>query len=258
MMEGVKSITRLSWELFSRDIIARYRGSKLGYFWLLVTPLAMASVWIFIRRLGFVNIGDGPTNYVAYITTGVFLWQGFTRQIQSSMTQLAQYRHLFSKYFFPWEALVLAGWAEAIVEFAFSMAILAVILLVMGSLSGWGLLVSLPWMASLLLLGGGIGLLLAPFGLLYEDVGRALNLVLQCMFFLIPIVYLAPTDRQLQLLVEWNPVAVLLMGARDEILLGRTTMLLKGLCASIFGVLFVVLGFATLRVARPHLAVTVN
>ena len=183
MSADVKRIARLSWELFSRDMAARYRGSKLGYFWLLVTPLAMASVWIFIRRFGFVNLGNGPTNYIAYVTTGIFLWQGFSRLLQSSMTQLAQSKHLFSKYVFPWEALVLAGWAEAIVEFALSMAILMVMLLVMGSLSGWGILIAIPWMASLLLLGGGLGLLLAPFGLLYEDVGRCLPLFFSACSF---------------------------------------------------------------------------
>lgn len=78
------------------------------------------------------------------------------------------------------------------------------------------------------------------------------------MFFLIPIVYVVPIHSPVQWFLEWNPVAVLLMGARDEILLGKTTMFFNGVCASLLAVLFVVLGFATLRIARPHLAVTAN
>ena len=38
-----QTIARLSWELFSRDIVSRYRGSKLGYIWLLISPLALAA-----------------------------------------------------------------------------------------------------------------------------------------------------------------------------------------------------------------------
>jgi lipopolysaccharide transport system permease protein len=254
----LSTIARLSWELFSRDMVSRYRGSKLGYVWLLVSPLALAGVWIYIMRMGNLNMGDSRTSYVAYVTTGMFLWQGFTRQVLCSMTQLAASRHLFSKYVFPWEAIVLAAWAESMVEFAVSMAVLVVVLGISGSISGWGMMISVPWMASLLLLGGGLGLLLAPFGLLYEDVGRGLSLLLQLMFFMIPIVYPRPTQGAARLVVEWNPIAILLIAARDELLLGEATMFYRAAAASLLGFGVVVLGFAILRVARPHLAVSAN
>jgi lipopolysaccharide transport system permease protein len=250
-----QTIARLSWELFSRDIVSRYRGSKLGYIWLLISPLALAGAWMYIRRMGGMNMGEEQTSYFAYVTTGMFLWQGFTRQLQSSMNQLANSRHLFSKYVFPWEALVLSGWGEAMVEFAISIAVLVVLLAIRGSLSVTGLLISVPWMLSLLLLGGGIGLILAPLSLLYQDVGRALNLILQIMFFMIPIVYARPTTGMVREVVEWNPVAVLLMVARDEILLGQANLLLRGFVCCFLSVGIVVLGFAFLRVARPQLAV---
>jgi lipopolysaccharide transport system permease protein len=251
-------IARLSWELFSRDMVSRYRGSKLGYVWLLVSPLAVAGAWIFFRQTCNLSMADTRTSYVAYVTTGVFLWQGFTRQVQSSLAQLSASRHLFSKYFFPWEGIVLAGWAETTLEFAVSMAVLDIMMGVTGSVSAWGLVMSLPWIASLLLLGSGLGLLLAPFGLLYEDVGRALSLGLQILFFLIPIVYARPTEGIARLLVEWNPVAVLLIAARDELLLAQHTLSSRGAIASLLAVGFVSLGFAILRLARPYLAVTAN
>ncbi len=254
----LRHIARLSWQIFCRDLVSRYRGSKLGYIWLLLSPLAMAGAWIYIRRLGNLGTADGPASYVAYVTTGMFLWQGFTRQVQSSMNQLSASRHLLSKYVFPWEALVLAAWAETIIEFAVSMVVLVVILVITGSVSGWGLVISLPWIASLLLLASGLGLVLTPFGLLYEDVGRALALSLQIMFFMIPIVYALPPSGMTRAIVEWNPVAVLLVGARDELLLGETTFLFQGVIATVLGFVVVVLGFAVLRVARPHLAVTAN
>ena len=77
------TIARLSWELFSRDMVSRYRSSKLGYIWLLASPLAIAGAWIFLRRTGNLSMADERTSYVAYVSTGVFLWQGFTRQIHS-------------------------------------------------------------------------------------------------------------------------------------------------------------------------------
>ena len=153
---------------------------------------------------------------------------------------------------------MLAGWAETVLEFAVSMAVLVTALAAGGAISAVGLLMSLPWIASLLLLGSGLGLLVAPFGLLYEDVGRALSLGLQIMFFLIPIVYARPTQGLARLIIEWNPVAVLLIGSRDELLLGQHTLFYGGTIASLLAIGFVGLGFVILRLARPHLAVTAN
>lgn len=256
MMSGEIAITfRLGWELFARNIVSRHRNSQLGYLWLILSPLVLAGAWIFLKRSGNLNIADSNIPYGPYVVTGVFLWQGFSRQLNSSLSHLSASRHLFSKYHFPWESIVLAGWAEALVEFALSMGVLAVVLRVIGFGNLWGLLLSLPFMASLLLLGGAIGLLLAPIGLLYEDIGRGIGLCLQLMFFLVPIVYPMPTEGIAKLVVASNPVAVLLVSAREALLVGQVSMPFQAMIASLLALGLVILALAFLRLARPHLAV---
>ncbi|XGB41800.1 MAG: ABC transporter permease [Nodosilinea sp. LVE1205-7] len=256
MRTGEMAITlRLGWELFVRNMVARHRNSQLGYLWLILSPLVLAGAWIFLKRSGNFQIPEANIPYGPYVVTGVFLWQGFSRQLNSSLSHLSASRHLFSKYRFPWEAIVLAGWAEAVVEFALSMGVLMVVLRLIGFGSLWTILLSLPLMASLLLLGSGVGLLLAPIGLLYEDIGRGIGLCLQLMFFLVPIVYPTPTEGIGKLVVEWNPVAVLLVAARETLLIGQVSMPFQTILASLvsMGVAMLALGF--LRLARPHLAV---
>ncbi|NBO32659.1 MAG: hypothetical protein EBV05_14090 [Cyanobacteria bacterium WB6_1B_304] len=251
---GIAVTFRLSRELFLRNMVARYRNSLLGYLWLIVAPLVLAGAWIFLKRTGNFQIRESDIPYGPYVVTGVFLWQGFSRQLNGSLAHLSASRHLFSKYQFPWEAIVLAGWAECLVEFAISMGILIVFLRIIGLGTILTILSSLPWMASLLLLGSGIGLLAAPIGLLYEDIGQGIGLCLQLMFFLIPIVYPMPTEGIGLLVVEWNPVAVLLVNARDTLLTGKISMPVHAIISSLAAVGIAILALAFLRLARPHIA----
>lgn len=247
-------IFRLSSELFVRNITARYRNSLLGYLWLILSPLLMAGGWIFLMRIGNVQMPDSGIPYGPYVVMGIFLWQGFSRQVNNALTHLSGFRHLFSKYNFPWEAIVLAGWAEAVVEFTLSMGILLLLLKLLGYGSLFGILCSVPLMASLLLLGSSIGLLVAPLGLLYEDIGQGIGLCLQLMFFLIPIVYPPPMAGAGLLLVEWNPVAVLLVSAREMTLTGNITFFWESFIAALTSVGITIVAFLFLRLARPHLA----
>jgi lipopolysaccharide transport system permease protein len=255
---GIAITFRLSRELFVRNMMARYRNSLLGYLWLILSPLVLAGVWIFLKRTGNFQIQEASIPYGPYVVTGVFLWQGFSRQLNCSLAQLSASRHLFSKYQFPWEAIVLAAWAESFVEFAISMCVLIVVLSFTGLGSLMSILSSLPLIAFLLLLGSGIGLLAAPIGLLYEDIGQGIVLGMQLLFFLVPIVYPTPTEGIGLLVVEWNPVAVLLVTARETLLTGKVSMPVHAIMSSLTAVVLAILALGFLRLARTHIAERVS
>ena len=245
---------RLSLELCRRNITARYRSSYLGYVWLLLTPVAMAGAWVFLRRTGTVKLAAVGVSYPLYVATGMFLWQGFNRMVQSPLQQFSASRHLLGKYRFAWEAIVLAAWGEALFEFVVGIAVLVVVLAATASLSGVGLLVAIPWAALLLAFGGAVGLLVTPIGLLYDDIGRILALGLSLMFFLVPIVYPVATSGAARAAIIANPAAVFLVDARDAMLTGHTAFAEWGGIHAALTLVLLVAAFAFLRAARPHLA----
>jgi lipopolysaccharide transport system permease protein len=245
---------RLSFELCRRNITSRYRSSYLGYVWLLLTPVVMAGAWVFLRRTGAISFAAVQVSYPLYVASGMFLWQGFGRMVQSPLQQLSSSRHLLGKYRFPWEAIVLAAWGEVVFEFVLCIAVLVVVLFATGSLAGIGALAAAPWMLLLLAFGGAIGLLAAPIGLLYDDVGRILSLGLALMFFLVPIVYPVATSRAARLAVTANPAALSLVAAREALLTGRPMHVGLGVAYAALTAILLASAFAFLRVARPHLA----
>jgi lipopolysaccharide transport system permease protein len=245
---------RLAAELARRNLRARYRSSILGYVWLFLTPVAMAGAWVFLRRAGSVSLADVGTSYPMYVASGMFLWQGFSRMVQSPLQQLGASRHLLGKYRFPWESIVLAAWIEVAFEFVIGMTVLSIALVGTGSLAGWAALAAIPCMALLLAFGGALGLLAAPVGLLYEDVGRTLALALSLTFFLVPIVYPAGNSGLARSAVVANPAAVFLVLARDFLLRGSSTLVGWGAGYALVTLVLLLAAFALLRVARPHVA----
>lgn len=100
---------RLAGRLLQRNLRARFRGSLLGFVWLLVPPLVMALLWIGLHRSRVVRFAETGTPYPVYVLTGVFLWQGFVKMLQVPLQLWARSKHLLTQVRFPWEALLLAG-----------------------------------------------------------------------------------------------------------------------------------------------------
>lgn len=241
-------------ELLRRNLRSRYRSSALGYLWLLLTPVAMAATWTFLRRVGNLPIRDVGVPYALYVVSGMFLWQAFGRMVSGPLQQLNASRHFLGKYRFPWEALLIAAWGEALFEFSICMGVLAVMLILSGVGAAAGALLALPIILGLLALGGLIGLLAAPVGLLYDDIPRAIGLGLALLFFLVPIVYPVPSSGAPLAVVLANPAAVMLVAARDLILRGHSALTGWALLHTLVAFALLPAGIAFLRMARPHLA----
>ncbi|MFL9457913.1 hypothetical protein AB0758_43680 [Tolypothrix bouteillei VB521301_2] len=57
--------------------------------------------------------------------------------------------------------------------------------------------------------------MLAPLGILYQDVSKGLTLITGFWLFLTPVVYPVPNEGTFGLLVKLNPVTPLLVTARE-------------------------------------------
>jgi lipopolysaccharide transport system permease protein len=64
-------------------------------------------------------------------------------------------------------------------------------------------------------LGTFFGVLLAPLGILYQDVSRGITLVTGFWLFLTPVVYPVPSQGTFGFLVKLNPVTPLLVTTRE-------------------------------------------
>jgi len=245
--EDLRHTAAVAWHLFRRNVQVRYRRSWLGYAWLLLPTIGTTVVWVYIQSRRIIDIAPPEIPYPVHVLAGMSLWQTFVDALNVPLQQLGAGRQLVTRSRVPLEALLLAGVLEALLNCAARLLVLAPLLLAYDVRIGSGLLLAPLGIAALMLLGLAFGVFLAPVGLLYEDVSRAVVMVTGLWFFLTPVVYRAPDDG----ILRFNPVTPLLETTRAWLTTsgpaaGGFVLVSAAAAALLLG------GWVLLRLARPH------
>lgn len=255
MVADVRQARHLAWRLFVRNLKAQYRQSLLGYLWLLIPPLATAGVWVFLNGAQIIAVGDTGIPYAVFVLAGTVLWNGFVEALNSPLRHFSEARQVLTKVQVPSEAVVLAGMGEVLFNLVIRLVVVLLVCIALGFVPPWTALLSPLGVLPLLLLGIGMGLLLAPFGLLYGDVQRGITMVTMFWFFLTPVVYPLPTEGVVRLLGYINPVTPLLVAARDLLARGYVQMSLPAVLMTGLAILLFLGGWIFFRLALPHIII---
>jgi lipopolysaccharide transport system permease protein len=206
----------LGLRLFKRNLKALYRQSLLGFGWALLPPLATAALWILLRGGDVVRMEETGVPYPVFVLTGTLLWQVFSEAISAPLTQVTENRAMLSKINIPREGLLLSGVYQLLFNIGIKILLLAVIYLFFHqTVSLPGLLFVPAGLLAISLAGFSIGLALTPLGMLYQDINRGVAVLLPFFMYLTPVVYPPPQAGLLRLLMQWNPLAVLITQTRN-------------------------------------------
>lgn len=242
MWRDLMASRELTWQLLIRDISAQYRQSLLGIFWVFITPIATAGIFIMLKRQAILNVDGTGMPYPVFALIGTTLWQTFVESINAPLKSLTAARPMLAKIKFPYEALMLAGAGQVLFNLAMKLLIIAVVFIVFKISLSVGLLFSAFAILMLILLGLFIGLLLTPVGALYTDISRGLIIATNLWFFITPVIYPPLTTFPFNLLATANPVSPILVAARDLMIKGtieNTAAFLTVSIITMVGIFFV-------------------
>jgi lipopolysaccharide transport system permease protein len=244
----------LGWRLFLRNLQGQYRQTFLGYVWAVLPPLMTTLIWVVLQSFRVVNF-EAPAGvpYVVYVLAGTILWQAFTKALEAPIMSINQGREMLVKLNFPRESLLIAGLAQVLFNFVMQVILLVVVMAVMRVPVPPTAPLFLLGTAMLIALGLGLGLVLAPVGLLYQDVQRAITTFAPFLMYLTPVLYQPPRSGKAQLLLWANPMAPTLNAARDWLLIGPTPYLAGFLAYSALGLILTLIGLLVLRASMPFL-----
>jgi lipopolysaccharide transport system permease protein len=109
------------------------------------------------------------------------------------------------------EVLILSVAFRVAFNSSFRIVVLIVFSLAMGAFSPMGFVKFLACFPLLILAGMALGLILAPFNAIYNDVDRAVRLLILPLRFASPVFFVFASEK----LTRANPVAVLINNLRD-------------------------------------------
>ncbi len=215
MVDDLIAGRELAWQLALRDIRAQYRQTALGLLWAFILPVAHTITWIFLSGSGIVTVSDTSLPYPVYVFTGAMIWAIFMDAVNAPLQQILSSRQMLAKINFPREALVVSGIYQTLFNGAIKIVLLLAALTLLGVYPKWTLIAFPIGVLSLVLCGTAVGLLLAPVGVLYTDIGKSLPLLLQFLMYLTPVVFPIPTEGWAASIYRLNPMTPLIMTTRD-------------------------------------------
>lgn len=233
MLTGLSELWRhraLVAVLTARELKARYRGSVLGFFWSLLNPLLMLTVYTVVFQLVLPNRSPSTRPYAVFLFCGLLPWNWLSSSLTDASGSLLQNGALLRKILFPAEVLPAVSVLSQAVHFLLALPILLGALLlgaygVFDAKVALGLpLLQVPFLVAIeAVLLFGIGLFLAGLTVHFRDVKDLLATLLTLWFFATPVLYSFADIRspRLRSLLAWNPAALLFSAWHDALFFAR-------------------------------------
>ena len=198
----------LVWALARRDLLARYRGTVLGFGWTLLHPLIYLAAYSVI--FGKVARLDVP-RYPAFLFSGLLPWTWFSSSVLVGTTSILADAPLVKRAAFPASVPPLVVALASLANFLFALPVLAAVLLANG-VRPTPALVALPLVIALqFALGLGIATGLAALTVRLRDVAQLSQALAPLLFIMTPIAYPSELlEAELGPAAVWaNPLALL-------------------------------------------------
>ncbi len=210
----------LAYRLFVKDLRSEHSRTALGVFWDFLDPLVLGTVFYFLMQVRVIDPGDLAVPYALFVIYGLLLYQTFAEGITLSLDVMRRSSAMLTHLKVPAEALLLSVVYRLLFNSAIRIAVMLAFSLVfiasasdagLHAFSPVGFLKFLACYPAIILAGMSIGVLLAPFNVIYADVGRAVRTILLPLRYATPVLYQIPIGWLLAL----NPVSCILSNLRS-------------------------------------------
>ena len=201
-------------QLIQREIKARYKQSIIGYFWVVLNPLAQMLVYTFVFSMVFKFTTTVP--YPLFLFAALLPWTLLSGVLTTATNSLVTNDVLIKKVAFPREIIPYSVIAAKMMDFVFSSVMFVFLMFFFGVPFSVSSLLFFPLFLVQIVLMTGISLAFATFNLFYRDIQYLANLMLMVWMYMTPIVYpLSLVPEKYIEIYKLNPMVGLVEGYRS-------------------------------------------
>ena len=205
--------------LVVKNIKLKYRRSFLGYVWSILNPLLIMIVMAIVFSKMF---SRGIENYPLYLFCGQLLFNFMNNSTHQAIHSITGSGALLKKTYVPKYIFTVARITSGLVDLAFSLGALAIVMIATGAKVTWAALYSPLVLIPLYIFCLGLGLFLAQANVFFRDIEYIYNAVTTAWLYLSPIFYtinMLP-DSLAWIIKHFNPMYFYIAQFRDIIYSG--------------------------------------
>lgn len=223
----------------------RYKGSILGFFWVLLKPFFLFMILFVVFSSFSSSIADiTPNQYAVYLLSGLIIYTFFNEGITWGLNSIMERSSLIVKINFKREIVVISALTMSLINLFINFLIISVVAMFLGiSISllplGYILLVCLTMFIGMY----GIAFFTSIWMVHLRDLAHIMELVLQLMFYASAVFFpVAMIPEKYKFIVHYNPVAIFIQSVREALIHGEIVNLKFVLIALVFSILLVIVG----------------
>lgn len=218
-LQEVWQYRELLFGLVKRDITEIRNQTALAWLWRILQPIFVLLMYVVIfGKVAKIKVsGDVP--YYMILFAGLMAWNFFVALLNGAANSISQNAHFYSKVYFPRLIMPLVSVVNASVDVVLTFCVLVLVILGAGFDIPWTVIFAPLFAVWALMLGIGIGFILAAINVMYRDVNSALPFVIQYLFFFSPVVYpVELVPERFQFVYSLNPLVGITNGFRWSML----------------------------------------
>ncbi len=240
-LKEIYNFKNLVYNLVSRDLKVKYKGSILGFFWSLLNPLIMLIVYTVAFKY---IIKIRVENFPLFFLCGFLPWMFLSLSLSMAVSSIKDNANLVKKVYFPREILPLSIVMSNLVQFLLTFVILIPALILFKIELGLPLLF-LPLIILLqLAFTLGLAFILSSLNVFFSDIRHLLEIFLQIWFWLTPIIY--PVEfvpERFQTLYRLNPAVMFVESYRNSLLYNQPLSGSTLISLFLVSVVFLLIGY---------------
>lgn len=223
----------------------RYKGSILGFLWVLMKPFFMFLILYVVFSATFGGGGEFTSKqYAVYLLSGLIVFTFFSEALLWGMNSIMDRAGLIVKINFKREIAVSSSITMAVINLVINSAIILILSIVLG------VHVSLISLAYIALIFVTMFLALYAFSLFssiwlvhIRDLSHIMELVLQLLFYASAVFFpISMIPERYRFIVEYNPIARFIQAVRDALIFQELTDVNFVLISLVVSILFLILG----------------
>jgi lipopolysaccharide transport system permease protein len=213
-------------QMVHREVVGRYRGSALGVFWSLLTPLLMLGVytWVFgtIFKARWGEQTSTTPEFAILLFAGLIVFSLFSEVVNRAPGLVVANVSYVKKVIFPLEILPVVTLGSALFHAAVSFgALIGCMLVITGRVPATALALPIV-LGPFVLMLMGLGWFLASLGVYIRDISQFLGSLTTALMFVSPVFYPASAlPEGLRTYLFLNPVTLPIEQTRDALIWGK-------------------------------------
>jgi len=216
----------LIWQLAVRDVLARYKGSRLGLLWSIINPLLLLAVFTFVFSVIFqarwgVMPGNSKAEFALTMYCGLIVFNVFSECAnRASMVIIGNVSYV-KRVVFPLQVLPASLVVSSLIFALVGTGLLLIGVGIFFRTVSWTVFCFPVVLLPVILLSLGFAWFLASLGVYLRDVGQIVMFAVQVLFFMTPVFYrIEQVPKAFQLVMRLNPLTTVVDCARRTLMWG--------------------------------------